>query len=233
MHPQLPGAEPGPGQSLTSPPGHLWGAVAELRPSSQQHQHILGHLQAPNMAPSFRSKAFVFRPHWYLRSPRCDSMGWRRGLPRDWWASLAHVRLTSPSGKTKHTFPVCCGWILAEGKQNTSLWDAISESRIIFWDEEKESFSLSLFFFFSFLFRVSPAAYGNSQARDWIRAAATGLHYSHSNATSEPNLWPTPQLVARSLTQRVRPGIQPTSSWILVGSLTRWATMGTPRMLVS
>ena len=35
-----------------------------------------------------------------------------------------------------------------------------------------------LFFFF---FRVIPAAYGNSQARGRIRAAAAGLHHSHSN----------------------------------------------------
>ena len=40
----------------------------------------------------------------------------------------------------------------------------------------------------------------------WIRAAAAGLHHSHSDA--------------RSFTHWARPGIEPTSSWILVGLVT-------------
>ena len=35
-----------------------------------------------------------------------------------------------------------------------------------------------------------------SQARGLIRAAAAGLHHSHSNTGSELCLWPTPQLTA-------------------------------------
>ena len=38
------------------------------------------------------------------------------------------------------------------------------------------------------LFRATPAAYGSSQARDQIGAAAAGLHHSHSNARSKPRL---------------------------------------------
>ena len=53
---------------------------------------------------------------------------------------------------------------------------------------------------FFFLFRAAPAAYGSSGARGRIGAVAAGLHHSHSNA--------------RSLTHWVRPGIEPTSSWI-------------------
>ena len=41
---------------------------------------------------------------------------------------------------------------------------------------------------------AAPAAYGGSQARGRIGAAATGLHQSHSNTGSEPCLQPTPQL---------------------------------------
>ena len=68
--------------------------------------------------------------------------------------------------------------------------------------------------FFSFLlFKAKPAAYGSSQARSWIRAAAAGLCHSHSNAGSEPHLWPIQQLMATW----ARPGIEPVSSWILVG----------------
>jgi len=46
-------------------------------------------------------------------------------------------------------------------------------------------FNLKNDFFFFYLFAISwaaPAAYGDSQARGLIRAVATGLHQSHSNA---------------------------------------------------
>ena len=59
------------------------------------------------------------------------------------------------------------------------------------------------FFFFFFFLRAAPMAYGSSQARDWIRAMAAGLFHSHSNAGS--------------LTNWVGPGIEPTSSWLLIG----------------
>ena len=47
------------------------------------------------------------------------------------------------------------------------------------------SFS-NLFFLFPSLFRAAPVAYGGSQARGWIRAAAAGLSHSLSNSGSEP-----------------------------------------------
>ena len=50
-------------------------------------------------------------------------------------------------------------------------------------------------FFFAFS-RVTPTAYGGSQARGRIRAIAPGLHQSHSNMGSKPSLQPTPQLMA-------------------------------------
>ena len=57
---------------------------------------------------------------------------------------------------------------------------------------------LFLFLFFC-LFAISwaaPTAYGGSQARGLIGAAATCLYRSHSNAGSKPRLRPTPQLTA-------------------------------------
>ena len=50
---------------------------------------------------------------------------------------------------------------------------------------------------FFLLFRAAPTAYG-WKFPDWgqIGAAAAGLHQSHSNMGSEPNLQPTPQLMA-------------------------------------
>ena len=66
----------------------------------------------------------------------------------------------------------------------------------------KESIAISFFhnssflFVLFFLFRAIPIAYGSSQARGQIGAAAAGLHYSHSNTGSKPCLQPMPQLVA-------------------------------------
>ena len=52
---------------------------------------------------------------------------------------------------------------------------------------------------FVLLFTAAPAAYGRSQARGRIGAAATSLHRSHSKAPSEPHLQPTPKLLARRI----------------------------------
>ena len=55
--------------------------------------------------------------------------------------------------------------------------------------------SMPLFFFF-WLFRAAPAAYGSSQARGPIGAIAASLHHNHSNSGSELHLQPTPQFTA-------------------------------------
>ena len=52
----------------------------------------------------------------------------------------------------------------------------------------------TLLFFFFFLFRGIPVAYGSSQARGWIRAVASGVHHSLSNTRFKLHLWPMPQL---------------------------------------
>ena len=79
-------------------------------------------------------------------------------------------------------------------------------------------FLQGLFLFF-FLFRVASVAYEGSQARGWIGAVANGLRHSHSNARSYLALSATNTTAddnTRSLTHRVRPGIEATSSWTLV-----------------
>ena len=82
---------------------------------------------------------------------------------------------------------------------------------------------------FAYLFFYSlPAAYVISQARSWTGAAAVGLYHSYSNAISEPCLWPQLLATLDPLTYWVRPGIEPASSWILVGFITHWATTETP-----
>ena len=66
---------------------------------------------------------------------------------------------------------------------------------------------LRLYIFFSFL--GAPMAHRSSQARGRIRATAADLHHSYSNTGS--------------FTHWARPRIEPASSWILVGFVTRWA----------
>ena len=59
-----------------------------------------------------------------------------------------------------------------------------------------ENIVLSVSFCFLSFSGATPVAYGGSQARGLIGAAATSLRQSHSNAGSEPHLRPTPQLTA-------------------------------------
>ena len=51
-------------------------------------------------------------------------------------------------------------------------------------------------FWFVCLFRATPAAYGNSQAKGQIETVAASLRHSHRNAGSDPHLRPTPELTA-------------------------------------
>ena len=91
-------------------------------------------------------------------------------------------------------------------------------------------FSFFLFFFFFFVFlglhswhmevprlgvqsELWPLAYPTATAI-WDLSHICGLHHSYGNTGS--------------LTHLVRPGIKPTSSWILVGFVNLWAMMGTP-----
>ena len=73
-----------------------------------------------------------------------------------------------------------------------------------------------ILFYFLVFFRAAFAAYGCSQSRGQIGAAAACLHHSHGNA--------------RSVTHWARPGIEPASLWMLARFLTHWSTTGTPIM---
>ena len=68
------------------------------------------------------------------------------------------------------------------------------------------------------LFRAAPVAQGSSQTRGWVGAVAA----SHSNEGfwGSSATYTTAHGNARSLTQCMRPGIEPTSSWILIGFIT-------------
>ena len=75
-------------------------------------------------------------------------------------------------------------------------------------------------------------AYGGSQVRGRIGAATTGLCHNHSNARSEPSLWPTPQLTAVLVLSPLskandRTCILMDAIWVRLC----WATTGTPHIL--
>ena len=92
----------------------------------------------------------------------------------------------------------------------------------VYWESElnnmtcgRNNRSEDIFPFFVFcLLRAAPVAYGGSQARGLIRAVATGLHHSHSNAASVT--YTTAHGNTGSLS-RARPGIKPATSWFPVG----------------
>ena len=102
-----------------------------------------------------------------------------------------------------------------------------------------ESALVHLFFFFSFLFFSSSSffffflfrakVYGSSQARGGIGAAAVGLHHSHSNAGSNPCLWPTPQFTAMLDLNPVSEVRDQTCILMDISQVCyHWATMGSP-----
>ena len=70
----------------------------------------------------------------------------------------------------------------------------VSTSTIATTQPTCPSLPLDYEIFFFFLFKAAPTAYGSSQTKGWIGAAAAGLHHSHSNSGSEPRLRPTTQL---------------------------------------
>ena len=85
--------------------------------------------------------------------------------------------------------------------------------RFLFW------FGGVVFFIFLFLlFRTTGMAYGSPQVRGPIGAAAVGLYHSRKNARSKA--WSVIYVTAHGntgfLTHQVKPGIEPTSSWLLV-----------------
>ena len=80
------------------------------------------------------------------------------------------------------------------------------------------TFHLLIFIFG--LFKFTPKAYASSQARGWIGVAAAS--HSHSHARFKPHLKLMPQLMATldPLIHWARPGIEPSSSWILIRFIT-------------
>ena len=138
-----------------------------------------------------------------------EGQGWMRG----------DVRTPVPLGlgRPGRLGGFLSAWIMALTAHGPPCSDTFSSvqrgrKRVIWVPSNLELFS-------SFgLFRATPIAYGGSQARGRIGAAAACLHHSHSHshARSELYLQPAPQLTATLDPSPTEPGIEPVSSWILV-----------------
>ena len=85
---------------------------------------------------------------------------------------------------------------------------------------------------YCFFFRAVPMAYGSSQTRGPIGAAAASLYHSHDNVGSEPHAaYTTAHGNDGSLTHWSRPGIEPSSSWIVVCFITTEPWQECPKIL--
>ena len=87
------------------------------------------------------------------------------------------------------------------------------------WTEMGKCLLDCTFFFFFAISWVAPTAYGDSQGRGLIGATTASLCHSHSNA----GIWATSATYTTahgntgSLTHWARPGVEPPTSWFLVG----------------
>ena len=91
--------------------------------------------------------------------------------------------------------PLAATWMQVETLMLTEVSQTQKDS-LPFCEFSFHVFLFLSFFFFFWLFRAAPMAYGSSQARCQIRFAAAGPCHSHNNTRSKPYLPPTPQLMA-------------------------------------
>ena len=106
--------------------------------------------------------------------------GLRKGMTRKWT-----YRGTWENGWMRQKLQDC----------HAELWDHLKLVIVnfIFILNFKKLF---IYLFIFCFFRAACVAYGSSQARGLIGAAAASLCHSHSNKGSRPHLWPTSQLTA-------------------------------------
>ena len=90
------------------------------------------------------------------------------------------------------------------GKFHAVSKGSTNEKKKMIPKEHGTGFRRSKESFFFGLFRATPAAYGSSQARSRIGAAATSLHQSHSNTRSRPRLQSIPADVDCNLHSNAR-----------------------------
>ena len=110
---------------------------------------------------------------------------------------------------------------LENGNQGLILW--LTWLLICLWlDVISFYFTFCWFLFSSFFFNAFLGHLGHMEVPRLRVEWELQLHHSHSNTRTELCLWPTTTSHGNtgSLTHRVRPGIKPASSWILVELVT-------------
>ena len=117
--------------------------------------------------------------------------------PRPWYIRLQiaeHPEYENAHPGSTESLQVKYRWIKTPMRISAKV-RTIQHYTILFCNKGTKT---KLFFFFGlFAFsRAAPMGCGGSQARGWIRAVATGLYQSHSNAGFKLHLWPTPELTA-------------------------------------
>ena len=104
------------------------------------------------------------------------------------WLIMAYHNCVYLSGSLMSSFRASTGTVTCISPQGSLVQESLPILISL-------SHTFKILFFFG-LFRTTLVAYGGSQARVWIGAAASSLRQSHSNMGSKPHLWPTPQLMA-------------------------------------
>ena len=126
---------------------------------------------------------FAHRKKWKIRSTRkCKLLYFF--LP---FRDNYNLHFSVHPSRCKYTY-MCIFYkneILSIAEVFPCIWQSVRTVR-------KEVFCL----FVCLFFRIESMAYGNSQAKCRIGAAAASLCHNHSNVGSEPHLWSTPQLMA-------------------------------------
>ena len=118
---------------------------------------------------------------------------WIRAVTATYTAAHSHTGSFNPLSEARD--PTCIlidpSWFFTAEPWWELLWFYFFPHFLLFFKKD-----LLPSFLPFLLFRAAPAAYGSSQARGWIRAAAASLHHSHSDARAQLSRWPTPQLRA-------------------------------------
>ena len=127
-----------------------------------------------NMHLSSLGPVSCFSPSWI---PSGASLGW---LPtRSWFVGPLEPESKMPNEEWSLESNTLC-WLRWQVHSSPTLWRSTVRCLHSFFD----------------LFRATPAAYGRSQARAWIRAVTPSLQHSHTTTRSKPCLRPTLQLTA-------------------------------------
>ena len=138
--------------------------------------------------------------------PQVSTLNHIVGLPD---AAILYLKTPRPQGQQRYSQ-------LGMTFQGIRNYLPEAQGRCQIFGQDSEVFLFVCFCLFC-AFRAASIAYGGSQDRGQIRAMATGLGHSHSNARSELHLWPTLQLMTTLLLKPLsETGIEPESSWILV-----------------